>query len=81
MSLQLRTAQTLIAEIEATLAELEEAETLLQRTKSGKAFIGFAGGIYIEVSRDEALEYIEKRKRSLRALLEKLRQEASKSKQ
>lgn len=77
---RLRSLQALIAEIEAALAELEEAEELLAKTSGKRAYIGFAGGLYIEASRDEALEYIERRKRALRALLEKLRAEAEKAK-
>ncbi len=74
---RLRSLASVIAEVEAMLAELEEAETLLQKLGSRRAYVGFAGGIYIEVDRDEALEMIERRKRALRALLEKLKSEAS----
>ncbi len=76
---RLRSLQALIAEIEAALAELEEAEELLTRASGKRAYIGFAGGLYIEATRDEALEYIERRKRALKALLEKLRAEAEKA--
>ncbi len=73
---RLVTDKALVAEIEATLAELEEALDLIRRTSGEKAYIGFSGGIFIEVSKDEAIEYIERRKRSLRAILEKLKSEA-----
>ena len=70
-------AVRLLYQIEAELAELEDAEKLLRRAGGTRAYIGFSGGIMIEVSKDEALEYIEERKARLRALLEKLRREAS----
>ena len=75
-AVRLRSLQALIAELQAALAELEEAEELLRRTSGGRAYIGFAGGLYIEASKEEALEYVERRKRALRALLEKLQEEA-----
>jgi len=76
---RLKTLPVLLAELEAALAELEEAETLLQRGAK-KAYIGFAGGICIEVDRDEALELIEKRKRAIKALIEKIKAEAQQDK-
>jgi len=60
----------LIAEIEAALAELEEAEELIRKGTASRVYIGFSGGIMIEVEADKALEYIEARKARLRALLE-----------
>ena len=58
------------AEIEATLAELEEAEEILRKASGSRAYIGLAGGLMIEVTKEEALEYIAARKARLRALLE-----------
>lgn len=66
----------LLYQVEAELAELEDAERLLKRAGSARAYIGFSGGIMIEVPKDEALEYIEERRARLRALLEKLRKES-----
>ena len=72
-----RSLEAYMIEVEALLAELEEAKSLLSKASGSKAYIGLAGGLYIEVPKDEALEYIERRKLMLKTLLEKLREEAS----
>jgi len=66
----------LIAEIEAALAELEEAEELIRKGTASRVYIGFSGGIMLEVEKDEALEYIAARKARLRALLEAAKKRA-----
>jgi prefoldin subunit 5 len=65
--------EALAAEVEATLAELEEAEALIRRSGSARVYIEFPGGVCVEVSREEALEYIGERRARLRAILERLR--------
>jgi len=66
----------LIEYIKYSIAEIEEAEELARKIGKGRAYIGVSGGIMIEVSLEEALEYMERRKRALRALLERLKEEA-----
>ena len=75
----LQSQAALLAELQATLAELEEAEELIRKTSGKSAFIGFSGGIMIETSKDEALEYIERRKRAIKALIEKIQAEIRKT--
>ncbi len=69
---KLYTEAALRAELETTLAELEEAESLIRKASGSKVYITLAGGICIELSREEALEYIAERKARLRALLSSL---------
>ncbi len=74
----LQSRAALLAELQATLTELEEAEELIRKTSGKSVFIGFSGGIMVEASKDEALEYIERRKRAVKALIEKIQAEIRK---
>ena len=78
MAMGPREKSRLLTELEATLAELDEAEELLRKVSGSRAYIGFSGGIVIEVPKEEAIEYIEQRRARLRVLLEQLRKEAQK---
>lgn len=78
MAVRPREKSRLLTELEATLAELDEAEELLKKVKGSRAYIGFSGGIMIEVPKEDAIEYIEQRRVRLRVLLEQLRKEAQK---
>ena len=75
---KLKTRDAVIAEIEAELAELEEVESLL-KNKDRRVYVGFSGGIMVEMSADEALDYIERKKALLRTVLERIKGEAAKS--
>ena len=67
--------QVLKAELEASLKELEEAERLINKINSERAYIGLAGNLMIEVSKDEAIEYIRRRKETIMLLLKKINSE------
>ncbi|MEB3851963.1 MAG: hypothetical protein LRS49_05245 [Desulfurococcales archaeon] len=56
-------------EVEAALEELEEAESLIRKSRSPRVYISLAGGVCVEVDRDEALEYIAERRARLKSLL------------
>ncbi|MEB3806541.1 MAG: hypothetical protein GSR73_03395 [Desulfurococcales archaeon] len=67
--------QRLLAEIKATIDELEEAEKLIGELKPRSVYIGLAGGLMIEVDNETALEYVRRRKENLSILYEKLKSE------
>ncbi len=64
--------QVLKAELETSLRELEEAEKLINKINSERAYIGLAGNLMIEVPKHEAIEYIRRRKETIMLLLRKI---------
>lgn len=58
-------------ELEARLREMEEAKRILEEGRASRVFLRFGGEVMIEVDRDYALEYIERRVLALRAALRK----------
>ncbi len=66
----------LIAQLEAELAEIEYALNLLEKAdKARTVFVRVPGGAMIEVSKDEAVEFLTKRMNQILSLLSKLRKE------
>ncbi|GEM_PF-3412733 len=58
---------------EALMRELEEAEEYIRKSDR-RIYASFGGALFIEVSREEALEIIERDRRRIRELLEKLKE-------
>lgn len=64
--------QRLILETQLELEELREAKKLIEKSGERKIYIGFSGGLMIEVTREEALEYIERKKLILKKFIDTL---------
>ncbi len=62
--------------LKSVMAEIDEAIELARRTGTGRAYVGVSGGVMIEVTLDEAIKYLERRKLAIGALIRKLEEEA-----
>ncbi len=72
---KLRVLKDTLSKYELKLAELENARDVLSRHTTVYRILG---GLMIEVSKEEAEEYIEKAERAFKAQIEKLKEEIEK---
>ncbi|MEB3861826.1 MAG: hypothetical protein GSR84_06365 [Desulfurococcales archaeon] len=56
-------------ELEARLREMEEARKLIEEGRASRIYLKFGDEVMVEVDRDYALEYIERRILALKAAL------------
>ncbi|MCE4603294.1 MAG: hypothetical protein F7B18_08940 [Desulfurococcales archaeon] len=56
-------------ELEARLREMEEARKLIEEGRASRIYLKFGGEVMVEVDRDYALEYIERRILALKAAI------------
>jgi chaperonin cofactor prefoldin len=63
-----------VESLAAEIRELEEAARIIREGRAKTVYLAM-GKLFIEVSREEALEYVERRIAALRSLAERMRRE------